>query len=62
MLRVEADAPIRVGTIVRFLEEQGVEVSEARKIRPSLEDVFVKITGVEAEIMRKEKEKLGGNP
>lgn len=59
-IRVEADAPIRAGQLVRFLEERDVEVSEARKIRPSLEDVFVRITGVEAGIMRKDKEKKGG--
>jgi ABC-2 type transport system ATP-binding protein len=60
-IRVEADEPVRVGPLVRFLEDQGIEVSEARKIRPSLEDIFIKITGVEAEAMRKEKEKMGGN-
>jgi ABC-2 type transport system ATP-binding protein len=62
LIRVEADAPIRVGPLVRFLEDEGAEVSEARRIRPSLEDVFVSITGIEAEAMRKEKEKTGGGP
>jgi len=57
LIRVEADDPVRVGPLVRFLEDEGIEVSEARKIRPSLEDVFVEITGVEAEAMHKEKEK-----
>jgi len=56
-IRVEADEPVRVGPLVRFLEDEGVEVFEARRIRPSLEDVFVEITGVEAEAMNKEKEK-----
>lgn len=60
VLRVEADAPIRVGPLVRFLEDEGAEVSEARRIRPSLEDVFVGMTGIEADAMRKEKEKKGG--
>jgi ABC-2 type transport system ATP-binding protein len=60
LIRVEADAPIRVGPLVRFLEDRGIEVSEARKIRPSLEDVFVKITGIEVDAMHKEKEKTGG--
>jgi ABC-2 type transport system ATP-binding protein len=41
------------------LEGQGIEVMEARRLRPSLEDVFVRITGIEAEAMRKEKEKTG---
>ena len=48
IIRVEADKAVKAGAIVHFLEEQGVEVSEARKIRPSLEDVFVRITGIEA--------------
>jgi len=60
LVRVEADEPVRVGPIIRFLEDQGAEVREARRIRPSLEDVFVHITGIEADAMRKEKEKLGG--
>ena len=59
-IRVEADHPIPVGPLVRFLEDQGGEVMEARRIRPSLEDVFVRITGIEAAVMRKEKEKTGG--
>jgi ABC-2 type transport system ATP-binding protein len=29
-------------------------------MQPSLEDVFVQITGIEVEAMRKEKEKKGG--
>jgi ABC-2 type transport system ATP-binding protein len=59
-VRVESSEPVHVGPLVRFLEEQGVEVLEARRMHPSLEDVFVQITGIEAEAMRKEKEKKGG--
>lgn len=59
-VRVEADEPIRVGPLVRFLEDRGCEVSEAEMMRLSLEDIFVRITGIEAEAMRKEKEKRGG--
>ena len=60
LIRVEAGEPVRVGPLVRFLEDQGAEVNEARRMQPSLEDVFVKITGIEADAMRKEKEKKGG--
>jgi ABC-2 type transport system ATP-binding protein len=60
VVRVEADEPIRVGLLTRFLEDHGVEVLEARRMRPSLEDIFVKITGIGAEAMRKEKERGGG--
>ena len=62
LIRVEADEPVRVGPIVRYLEDQGAEVKEARRIRPSLEDIFVQITGIEAGAMKKEKEKAGGRP
>ncbi len=51
-LRVSAPAPVRIGPLVRFLEERGADVAEARAIRPSLEDVFVEITGIEAGTMK----------
>jgi len=59
-VRVESDGPIRVGPLVRFLEDQGIDVSEARRMRPSLEEIFVRITGIEAGAMKREKEKMGG--
>jgi ABC-2 type transport system ATP-binding protein len=58
-LRVESPEPVRIGPLVRLIEDHGQEVSEARKIRPSLEDVFVHITGIEAKIMKQEREKMG---
>jgi len=58
-IRVESGTKLAVGPIVRFLEEAGVEVAEARRVRPSLEEVFVKITGIEADAMRREKQKGG---
>jgi ABC-2 type transport system ATP-binding protein len=60
LIQVEAGEPVHVGPLVRFLEDQGAEVNEARRMQPSLEDVFVQITGIEADAMRKEKEKKGG--
>jgi ABC-2 type transport system ATP-binding protein len=59
-VRIESSEPIRVGPLVRLLEDHGVEVMEARRMRPTLEEVFVQITGIETEAMRKEKEKKGG--
>jgi len=59
-VRVESGEPIPVGPLVRFLEDQGIDVMEARRIRPSLEEVFVRVTGVEVDAMKKEKEKAGG--
>jgi len=60
LIQVSAEQSIPVGPLVRFLEEQGAEVAEARRMRPSLEEVFVEITGIEAEAMRREKEKAAG--
>ena len=60
LIRVEGIEPVRVGPLVRFLEEKGVEVTEARRMRPSLEDVFIAITGLEVDVLKKEKEKGGG--
>ncbi len=58
-IRVESGSPVHVGPLVRLLEDCGFTVSEARRIRPSLEDVFVSVTGIEAKAMCREKEKKG---
>ena len=47
-LRVTSIEPLRIGPLVQLFEENGAEVTEARVIRPSLEDVFVEVTGIEA--------------
>jgi len=51
-IRLESDAPIAVAPPVRWLEEHGLQVTEARRVQPSLEEVFVEITGIEAQAMR----------
>jgi ABC-2 type transport system ATP-binding protein len=56
-IRVESSEPVRVGPLVRLLEDRGAEVTEARKVQPSLEEVFVRITGIEAAAMKQEREK-----
>ena len=47
-LRVTSIEPLRIGPLVQLFEENGAEVTEARVIRPSLEEVFVEVTGIEA--------------
>ncbi len=42
--------------LMSFFDSRGIKVMEAKIIKPSLEEVFVKITGIEREIMKKEKE------
>ena len=54
-LRVDSAQTIGIGPVVRFIEEQGAEVTEARQIKPTLEDVFVDLTGIESDAMRTEK-------
>jgi len=60
VFRLESQEPINITPIVNFLEELGIDVMEAKRILPSLEEVFVKITGLEADTMRKDQEKKGG--
>jgi ABC-2 type transport system ATP-binding protein len=59
-VRIESAEPISLGPLVHFIEEQKVEVKEARRSGPSLEDVFVGVTGIEANVLKKEAEKKGG--
>ncbi len=59
-IRVESPEPIRVGLLACFLEEQGVEVIEAGPERRFLEDVFISVTGLEADSMTREKERGAG--
>jgi len=59
-LHIESAEPIHLSPLFRFIEDHNAEVTEARRLSPSLEDVFVRITGIEANTLRKETEKKGG--
>ncbi len=50
---------IALSPILQLLDSKGISVYEAKEIKPSLEDVFVKVTGIEASKLKKEKEKVG---
>jgi ABC-2 type transport system ATP-binding protein len=47
---------IPLSPILQYLDSKGISVFEAKEMRPTLEDVFVKVTGIEAGKLHKEKE------
>lgn len=56
-IKVISTAKIDISPIVSFLSTNGIYILEAKLIRPTLEDAFVKLTRIEIDIMKKEKEK-----
>jgi ABC-2 type transport system ATP-binding protein len=46
-LRLSSDCAMDLIPLIQFFKGENIEVIEARKIGPSLEDVFVRITGLE---------------
>jgi ABC-2 type transport system ATP-binding protein len=53
--RLESSQPIRISAVIPFFESRGIEILEARVLHPSLEEVFVNITGLDTAVMQKEK-------
>ncbi|MGI6004193.1 MAG: ABC transporter ATP-binding protein [Christensenellales bacterium] len=43
--------------VIQYFDEKGISVHEAKELHPTLEDVFVKVTGTPAAKLKKEKEK-----
>ncbi len=58
-IRVSSQGEMELMPFMRFFEEQGVKITEAKIIRPSLEEVFVNVTGIELDRLKKEKEGKG---
>ncbi|NMA07094.1 MAG: ABC transporter ATP-binding protein, partial [Ruminococcaceae bacterium] len=58
-LIMSSERRIPLFPVMEFFHEKGIEVYEARELRPSLEDVFVKLTGIESSVLKKDKEKGG---
>lgn len=56
VIRIHSSVPIDLKPFMRFFDERELPVYEARILRPSLEEVFVKVTGIEPEEMKEEKE------
>jgi ABC-2 type transport system ATP-binding protein len=48
---------IDISPIVHFISTENFFVREAKLLRPTLEDAFVKMTGIEIDLMKMEKEK-----
>jgi len=59
MIRLRSSRPLNLTPLMRFFEQKNLPVYEARIMRPSLEEVFVKITGLELQKMKQEKEGKG---
>jgi ABC-2 type transport system ATP-binding protein len=55
-VRIASNEKINLMPFMKYFDQAQVLVREAKIIRPSLEDVFVKITGIEIGKMKKEKE------
>lgn len=56
LLRVQSPNPMPLMPLMQFFEGRSMNVLEAKIIKPSLEEVFVRLTGVEAGEMKKDKE------
>lgn len=49
--------PISLSPVLQFLDAKGVSVYEAMAIKPTLEDVFVKVTGIQSDELKKDEVK-----
>jgi len=55
-VRIGSNEKVNLMPFMKFFDANGITISEAKIIRPSLEEVFVKVTGIEIEKLKKEKE------
>jgi ABC-2 type transport system ATP-binding protein len=55
-VKVSSTGPVDLMPIMEFLDSNGTSVFEAKLMRPTLEEVFVRVTGIETEIMRIDRE------
>lgn len=56
-IKIVSSKKIDITPIVIQISNENIFIYEAKLIRPTLEDAFVKMTGIEIDLMRKEKEK-----
>ena len=55
-IKIGSAEKISLMPFMRFFDERGIVISEARILHPSLEEVFVKVTGLEINKLKNEKE------
>ncbi len=58
-LILKSELRISLYSVMEFFKNNGVNIYEARELRPSLEDAFVELTGIKSSALRKDKEKRG---
>ncbi len=56
-IKISSTNTIDIAPVVNYLSKKRLIIYEARLIKPSLEDSFVRATGIEISLMKKEKEK-----
>lgn len=54
---IASQSPVELLPVLQYLDSKSISVYEAKEIRPTLEDVFVQVTGIEADKLAKEKER-----
>ncbi len=57
VIKIISTDKMDIAPIVNSLSKENIKILEARLLKPSLEDVFIKITGLDIELMKKEKDK-----
>ena len=55
-IQITSQNQIELMPFMNFFGQEGIKINEAKIIRPSLEEVFVKITGMDIDKLKKEKE------
>ncbi|HEY8500930.1 MAG TPA: ATP-binding cassette domain-containing protein [Clostridia bacterium] len=55
-IRISSKNKIEIMPFIKLFDDNGIKINEAKVIRPSLEEIFVKITGIEIDKLQKEKE------
>ncbi|MFO7810277.1 MAG: ATP-binding cassette domain-containing protein [Candidatus Delongbacteria bacterium] len=58
-IRISSVAEVELMPFMNYFDKKDIKINEAKIMRPSLEEIFVKVTGIEIEKLKKEKEKGG---